>query len=208
MSFPGILLLRKLLEDGDVTADADLSDVQRVLAGDPDGFEGIVRRWQAPLINLAYRFVRDRDRGRAEEMAQEAFLHVFKRLDRFHADAAFSSWLFAVALNVYRSALRRHSLPVVPLDLVLERASRERPAHRELEEAERDEIVRRAVAALPPRFRDALTVFYFKETDLAATARILNVPEGTAKAWLHRGRKLLRRKLGGLGAPSSEEVIA
>lgn len=189
-------------------ADADLSDVRRVLAGDPDGFEGIVRRWQAPLINLAYRYVRDR--GRAEEMAQEAFLHVFKRLDRFHGDAAFSSWLFAVALNVYRSALRRHSLHVVPLDLVLERAGRERPAHRQLEEAERDEIVRRAVAALPSRFRDALTVFYFKETDLAETARILNVPEGTAKAWLHRGRKLLQRKLGGLVAsvPSSKEVSA
>jgi RNA polymerase sigma-70 factor, ECF subfamily len=60
------------------------------------------------------------------------------------------------------------------------------------------------VAALPPRYRDALTVFYFKDKDLAETARILEVPEGTAKALLHRGRKLLQRKLGALGAvPSS-----
>jgi len=179
-----------------VQADRDLIDVRRVLAGEFDAFEGIVRRWQAPLINLAYRFVHDR--GRAEEMAQEAFLQIFKQLARFHGEAAFSSWLFAVALNVYRSALRRHSLPTVPLELVHERAGPGRLALGELEDAEREDLVRRSVASLPPRYRDALTVFYFKEMDLAETARILKVPEGTAKAWLHRGRTLLRRKLGGL----------
>jgi RNA polymerase sigma-70 factor (ECF subfamily) len=176
-----------------VEADADLSDVRSVLAGDLGAFEGIVRRWQAPLITLAYRFVRDR--ARAEEMAQEAFLQIFKQLARFRADAAFSSWLFAVALNVYRSALRRRSLPLVPLDLAGDRPGQ---VQWDLEVCEREELVRRAVATLPPRFRDALTIFYFKEMDLAETARILAVPVGTAKAWLHRGRKLLQRRLGAL----------
>ena len=182
----------------------DLIDVRRVLAGDLGGFEGIVRRWQAPLINLTYRFVRDR--GRAEEMAQEAFLHVFRQLARYHGDSAFSSWMFTVALNVYRSALRRRTLPSVPLDAIAEAVSRERPPQLELEDAEREELVRRAVAALPPRYRDALTVFYFNDMDLAATARILQVPEGTVKAWLHRGRKLLRSTLGGL-APAPPAAL-
>ena len=163
-----------------------------------------MRRWQAPLINLAYRFVRER--GRAEEMAQEAFLHVFKQLSRFHGDSAFSSWMFTVALNVYRSALRRRTLPSVPLDAIAEAVSRERPPQLELEDAEREELVRRAVAALPPCYRDALTVFYFNDMDLAGTARILQVPEGTVKAWLHRGRKLLRSKLGGL-APAPPAAL-
>lgn len=184
-----------------VEADLDLADVRRVLAGDPEGFEGIVRRWQGPLINLAYRFVRDR--GRAEDMAQEAFLKIFQQLGRFRGDSAFSTWMFSVALNVYRSSLRRRALPSVPLDAVAEMVGRSAP-QLALEEAQREELVRRAVAALPPRYRDALTVFYFKDRDLAETARILGVPEGTAKALLHRGRKLLHRKLGLLGAvPSS-----
>ena len=178
--------------------------MQRVLAGDLGGFEGIVRRWQAPLINLAYRFVRDR--GRAEEMAQEAFLHVFRQLPRFRAEAAFSSWLFSVSLNIYRSALRRHALPTVPLDVIAGAVSRDRPAQFVLEDSEREEFARPVVLSLPPRYRDALTVFYFREMDLAETARILEVPEGTAKAWLHRGRKLLRRKLGSL-APSSAAAL-
>ncbi|HEY0510447.1 MAG TPA: sigma-70 family RNA polymerase sigma factor [Thermoanaerobaculia bacterium] len=187
--------------------DSDLIDVRRVLAGDLGGFEGIVRRWQAPLINLAYRFVRDRER--AEDMAQEAFLRIFQQLARFRGDSAFSTWMFSVALNVYRSALRRRAIPAVPLDAIAELVGRSAP-QLALEDAEREELVRRAVAGLPPRYRDALTVFYFKEMDLAETARILKVPEGTAKALLHRGRKLLHRTLGGLvsSTPATREAHA
>jgi DNA-directed RNA polymerase specialized sigma24 family protein len=54
-----------------VSAREDEADVEKVLAGDLSAFEGIVRRWQGPLVSLAYRFCRDR--GRAEELAQEAF---------------------------------------------------------------------------------------------------------------------------------------
>jgi RNA polymerase sigma-70 factor (ECF subfamily) len=189
----------------DGVEDLDLIDARRVLAGDPEGFEGIVRRWQGPLVNLAYRFVRDRER--AEDMAQEAFLKIYQQLARFRGDSAFSTWMFSVALNVYRSSLRRRALPTVPLDAVAEMVGRS-ALQLALEEAQREELVRRAVAALPPRYRDALTVFYFKDKDLAETARILKVPDGTAKALLHRGRKLLHRKLGGLGPanPAAREA--
>ena len=54
----------------------DASDVARVLAGDAEAFAGIVRRWQRRLVNLAWRFCRDR--GAAEDMAQEAFVRAFR----------------------------------------------------------------------------------------------------------------------------------
>src|SRR5215469_8528201 len=101
-----------------VSASEDQADAERVLAGDISAFEGIVRRWQSPLVSLAYRFCRDR--GRAEEMAQEVFLRVYRKLDRWHSDSPFSSWLFAVAANLYRSELRRIPIRTVPLDDVLE----------------------------------------------------------------------------------------
>ena len=56
----------------------DQAAVEKVLAGDASAFEDIVRRWQRPIVNLAYRFCRDR--GRAEEMAQEAFLRAYRSL--------------------------------------------------------------------------------------------------------------------------------
>jgi RNA polymerase sigma-70 factor (ECF subfamily) len=90
---------------GNQRADEDREDAARVIAGDTQAFEGIVRRWQSPLINLAYRFCRDR--GRSEEMAQEAFLRAFRNLASWRQQSAFSTWLFALATNLYCSELRR-----------------------------------------------------------------------------------------------------
>jgi RNA polymerase sigma-70 factor (ECF subfamily) len=175
-----------------VSASEDQADVERVLAGDVSSFEGIVRRWQGPVVNLAYRFCRDR--GRAEEMAQEAFLRAFRALEGWRGDAAFSTWLFALATNVYRSELRRVPPRTVSLDDVAEPGD-PRPPDGGFEDVDRDRAVRRAVFTLPARYRDALILFYFHGMDVPATARSLGVPEGTVKARLSRGRAILRGKL-------------
>ena len=175
-----------------VSATEDLADVERVLGGDVAAFEGIVRRWQGPLVNMAYRFCNDR--GRAEEMAQEAFLRVYRSLGSWRRDAAFSTWLFAVAANVYRSELKRIPLQNVALDEVAELMDK-RSGHADFEVEDRDRAIRRAVMALPAKYRDALVLYYFHEMDVPAAAKSLGLPEGTVKARLFRGREILRGKL-------------
>jgi RNA polymerase sigma-70 factor (ECF subfamily) len=177
-----------------MTTDADSVDVDRVLAGDLAAFERIVRRWQGPLVNLAFRFCHDR--GRAEDLAQEAFLRTYRGLGRWRREAAFSTWLFALATNVYRSELRRLRPPSVSFDLVPEPTSGDGDvATLRLEAADRDRAVRRAVDTLPAKYREALILFYFRSMDVAAAAECLGVPTGTLKARLSRARNLLRRKL-------------
>lgn len=186
---------------GDVVIeDRDLADVQSVLEGDVSAFENIVRRWQKPLINLAFRFCHDRHR--AEEMAQDAFIQIYRKLDRFRGDSAFSTWLFSVSLNTFRSSMRRKSLPIESLDALAEIADG-RFSSLLFERRERDAVVRRAVAALPPKYRNAIILYYFKEKNLAESAEILGVSEGTLKARLHRGRTLLGSKLGKAMAPAA-----
>jgi RNA polymerase sigma-70 factor (ECF subfamily) len=175
-----------------VSSSDDQADVDKVLAGDVSAYEGIVRRWQGPLINLAYRFCRDR--GRAEEMAQEAFLRAYRALGQWRKDAVFSTWLFALATNLYRTELRRIPARTVPLDDVAEPRD-PRAADGGLEDDDRDRAVRRAVLALPAKYREALILFYFHDLDVPAAAASLGLPEGTVKARLFRGRELLRRKL-------------
>jgi len=68
-------------------ADPDITDVARVLAGDVNAFEGIVRRWQGPLINMAWRYCRDR--GRAEDLAQEAFIRAWRGLAQWRRESSF-----------------------------------------------------------------------------------------------------------------------
>lgn len=170
----------------------DEAAVQQVLAGDIAAFEGLVRRWQGPLVNLAYRFCRDR--SRAEEMAQEAFLRAFRSLDRWRREAAFSTWLFALATNLYCSELRRIPARMVTLDDITE-PSDPRAIDGGLEREDQNRAVRRAVLALPAKYREALLLFYFHDMDISAAARSLDVPEGTVKARLSRGREILRSKL-------------
>ena len=175
-----------------MSASEDQADVERVLAGDINAFERIVRRWQGPLINLAYRFCRDR--ARAEEMAQEAFLRAYRGLSRWRKDAAFSTWLFAVATNQYRSELRQIPAATVSLDEVAEPKDA-RAIDGGLAKKDQGSFVRRAVSALPSKYREALTLFYFHDMDVPAAAASLALPEGTVKARLARGRQILRAKL-------------
>ena len=175
-----------------MSASDDQADVEKVLAGNVDAFENIVRRWQNPLVNLAYRFCRDR--SRAEDLAQEAFLRAYRALGQWRKDSAFSTWLFALATNLYRSELRRIPAGIVSIDDVSEPGD-PRVEDGMMEAQERDRSVRRAVFTLPPKYREALMLFYFHEMDVPAAAQSLGLPEGTLKARLFRGRELLRGKL-------------
>ena len=169
----------------------DLADVERVLAGDVRAFEGIVRRWQGPLVNMAWRYCRDR--SRAEELAQEAFIRAWGGLSSWRREGSFSTWLFALAANVFRSELKRFPTLNVPLDEIAEPSA---PAaqHQALAEQLSSETVRRAVLSLPLRYREPVVLYYFHEMDVAAAARTMGLPEGTLKARLSRGRALLRRR--------------
>ena len=169
----------------------DLADVARVLAGEARAFEGIVRRWQGPLINMAWRYCRDR--GRAEELAQEAFIRAWRGLAAWRRESSFSTWLFALAANVFRSELKRFPTVNLPIEDISEPAE---PAGQLVEAVEREryEVVRSAVLALPMRYREPVILFYFHEMDVSAAARTLGMPEGTLKARLSRARSLLAQR--------------
>lgn len=173
-------------------SDRDRADVERVLGGDSAAFGAIVGRWQKPLINLAFRFCRHR--GRAEEMAQDAFVRAFRSLHQWRREAAFSTWLFALALNVFRSQMRQAAPRETSLgeyEIVAPQPSPETGAATH----ELDDLVRRVVSTLPPKYRDALILFYFLDQDVNQAAGCLGVPSGTLKARLHRGRALVKERV-------------
>ena len=150
-----------------------------------------MRRWQGPLVNMAWRYCRDR--GRAEEMAQDAFVRAWRGLSGWRQEASFSTWLFAVAANVYRNELKRFPTVMTPMEDAPEPAVEARQ-HVRIEERNRNEAVRQAVLALPLRYREPVVLYYFHEMDVEAAARTLKMPTGTLKARLKRGRDILKRR--------------
>lgn len=180
--------------------DPDRASVERVLGGDVEAFAEIVRRWQGPLVNMAWRYCRDR--SRAEDMAQEAFVRAWRGLASWRRESNFSTWLFALAANVYRNELKRVPTGTVPMEDAGEPAVTP-PQQEDLLRARDCEAVRRAVLALPPRYREPVILFYFHEMDVSAAARTMRLPEGTVKARLARARELLRRRF-----PQLEAIAA
>jgi RNA polymerase sigma-70 factor (ECF subfamily) len=140
---------------------------------------------------MAWRYCRDR--GRAEEMAQEAFIRAWRGLSHWRRESSFSTWLFALAANVYRSELKRFPTETLPLDAAPEPGGAA-TQQRTLETQRQNEALRRAVLALPLRYREPVVLYYFQEMDLAAAAHTMGLPEGTMKARLSRARALLRQR--------------
>jgi len=140
---------------------------------------------------MAWRYCRDR--GRAEELAQEAFLRAWRGLATWRRESSFSTWLFALAANVFRSDLKRFPAVNLPLDAAPE-PSRPAAQYHSLAMEQSADSVRRAVLALPLRYREPVILFYFHEMDVAAAASTMGLPEGTLKARLSRARAILRRR--------------
>jgi RNA polymerase sigma-70 factor (ECF subfamily) len=126
-------------------------------------------------------------------MAQEAFIRAWRGLSQWQRKGSFSTWLFSVAANVYRTELKR----IPPLDLRLDQAPEPSSPFLHdlnLDQQSREETIRRAVLALPEKYREPVILFYFHEMDLTAAATTMGMPEGTMKARLSRGRALLRQR--------------
>jgi RNA polymerase sigma-70 factor (ECF subfamily) len=184
---------RRLIGEGAWVSECeDRADVARVIEGDVSAFEGIVRRWQTRLVDLAYRFCYDR--SLAEEMAQDAFVRAFRALRKWRGESAFSTWLHAVALNTYRSTCRR--MPPIAFPLESDALSGALPdVAISVERTSRERAIRRAVLTLPWIYREAVVLYYFHDNAVEAAAATIGVPIGTVKARLSRARAILREKL-------------
>ena len=133
----------------------------------------------------------------AEDVTQDVFLQVLRKLPTFRGESAFSTWLIALAINVCRSSLRRQAPSLVALDDLAGGAGGAGlpTILLDLERHDEARVLRAAVAGLPARYREALLLYYFAEMNVNDAARLLGVAEGTLKARLNRGRKLLQRRL-------------
>lgn len=162
-------------------------------AGDVGAFEELYRRHNGKVYALCFRLCGNA--AEAEEMTQEAFVRAWQRLDRFHGDSAFGTWMHRLTVNTVLSGWRaagRYRKRVVAIDDQEEFhhpvASRTPGLAVDLE---------RAIATLP---QGARTVFVLHDIEgmlHREIAEATGLAVGTCKTQLHRARKLLRRALSG-----------
>lgn len=163
--------------------------VRRVQDGDHEAFAALVRRHEGRVYNLAYRML-----GRAEDArdaAQEAFLSCYRHIGRFRGDASFATWIHRIAVNACYDQLRRRTpVPTDPDELPQPPSAD--PGDRAAAAAD----VQRALLSVPEEFRAALVLHDLLDVSVDDVAAALEIPAGTVKSRLHRGRVHLARALG------------
>lgn len=161
--------------------EADPHAVRAAAGGDLEAFETIVRAYQTPV----WRFLRDLvgDEQLAEDLAQETFIRVFRRLDSFRFESKFSTWLFRIARNIAVDALRSRGRR----NLMVSRLS---PAEHEGGPELHTEMAA-AVATLSPKLREALLLVEVVGMTCAQAGEVLGVPVGTVKSRLYLARREL-----------------
>lgn len=185
----------------------DVPFLQRLQAGDEAAFREVLARWQKPILNFVYRMTGDA--AAADDIAQEVFVRVYRRVGEFRlrpGRASFSTWLFQIARNAALDHLRHRSRhPAEPLEALPGSgeaipAGVASPAAVALSREVGTEIAR-AVAALPEDQRTALILAEYEGASVAAIAAVMACSEKSVESRLYRARQRLRQQLGHLLNP-------
>lgn len=172
--------------------DPDAALLRRVAAGDERACRAMVDAKLPRLLALATRLLGDR--GEAEEVAQESFVRLWRQAPRWRPGAArFDTWLHRVALNLCYDRLRRRR--EVPMATPPEQTDAALAQDEALLAAERSRRVASAVAALPPRQREAIILCHYQELGNIETAALMGVSVEALESLLGRGRRTLRAVL-------------
>jgi RNA polymerase sigma-70 factor (ECF subfamily) len=175
--------------------DRDVELIGRVAGGDGRALDELMRRHEDLVFAVCLRIMTNRES--ALDAAQETFLTVFRKASLYKAEAAFTTWLYRVATNtcydLLRKAKRRHAEP-----LPEHHDPADRSAGDAFESVELRPSVEAALQRLPEDFRAAVVLSDIHGLGMAEIAEVLEVPVGTVKSRLFRGRRILAEALGNL----------
>ena len=160
----------------------------RAREGDHDAFAELVERHEAMVYSLAWTFFGDR--SRAEEVAQDVFLQLYRNLHTIESDSHLLFWLRQVTTRRCIDLTRRSRLKAVSLDDAGELHIDDKAADPLM-----DRRLKRLVQELPDVQRAVVTLRYQEDLDPSEICRIVGMPVNTVKSHLHRALQALRRKL-------------
>jgi RNA polymerase sigma-70 factor, ECF subfamily len=177
---------------------ADEVLLERIKHNDPKAFEDLVEQYKGLVLNLVSRMS-----GRienAEDLAQEVFIRVWKGLPRFRGECRLSTWIYRIALNLSiaesKSARARSQFVQVD-DPTVARGPQfwVEESNPYAEEVVLKDRMGRLLVQMPEKHRTAVVLFYLKSMSYIEISEIMEVPVGTVKSYLFRGKAWLRERL-------------
>jgi RNA polymerase sigma-70 factor, ECF subfamily len=175
----------------------DVQLIDQALAGRAAAFGQLVEKYQGRLYNTVVHWSGNAED--AHDIVQDVFVQAFLKLDTFQRSSAFYTWLYRIAFNTAVSHRRRRR-PMASVEQQRDASGQEPPDRGDrpdetLEQQERCEQVRRAIAALPEEQRAVVVLREIDGCCYETIAEILDLPVGTVRSRLHRARLQLRDEL-------------
>jgi RNA polymerase sigma-70 factor (ECF subfamily) len=186
----------------------DSEIIKLILKGDKEKFRMLVEQYQQMVFRTCMGFLHNKDD--ADDLTQEVFIQAYQSLSRFKGEAAFSTWLYRIAVNASLNKVRKSSknlilqridaifgtektkeLPFLPSDMINPESILIRQEH--------VEWIRRALESLPENQRTAIVLSKYDDLSQKEIAEIMNTTEGAVEALLQRAKKNLREKLSAHG---------
>jgi len=183
---------RQQTDDGLSEAEA----IERAKQGDAEAFQALYDRHKRRVYSLCLRMTANT--AEAEDLAQEAFLQLFRKIGTFRGESAFSTWLHRLSVNVVLMHLRKKSLPVVSLDETTQNTEEDSPKKdfgaEDLSLAGSiDRLqLQKAVESLPPGYRTIFVLHDVEGYEHNEIAGIVGCSIGNSKSQLHKARMKLR----------------
>ena len=181
---------------GDKLSEAEA--IERAKQGDAEAFETLYHLHRRRVYSLCLRMTANT--AAAEDLTQEAFLQLFRKIGTFRGESAFSTWLHRMAVNVVLMQLRKKGLAVVPLEETIEteeESPRKEPGAEDVRLAGSIDRLQleHAIADLPPGYRAVFLLHDVEGYEHNEIARIVGCSIGNSKSQLHKARMKLRELL-------------
>jgi RNA polymerase sigma-70 factor, ECF subfamily len=176
--------------------------IKQIKKGDQSAFGEIATFYQHKVFQICYRMIGNLHE--AEDLAQEAFVRAYTNIHTFDEKRKFSTWIYRIATNLSIDRIRTKK-PDYYLDAEIQgseglnmysQVSDDKPLpDEEVESLELLSYLQNQIQSLPDKYRAVITLRYVEELSLQEISEILDLPLGTVKTRIHRGREALRKKL-------------
>ena len=171
--------------------------INQIQIGNKQAFRFLVKKYERLVFHIAGRLL-DRQED-LEDVSQEVFIKIHKKLDEFRGDAKLSTWIATIAYRTAVNHLKKKKVQAEEYDQE-EMGHKEHFVSNETPESltskiEMKQVVRKLVDSLPPKYKTVLSLYHLEEYSYQEIEEITGMPEGTVKNYIFRARKLLKEKL-------------
>lgn len=167
--------------------DQDRELILSFRGGNEEAFDMLVKKYHSRAINIAFSLLANLTD--AEDVAQEVFFNIYRKLKDFRMDSSFPTWLYRIVVNSSYDLMRKRKVGHIPLDDV---ALELIPAVEDKSDYLKKEVIKAALEGLPFQYRSAIVLREMEGLSYAQIAKILNTNIGTVESRIFRARQMLK----------------